>query len=122
MATTVTTRASQFLYTGRQPLDKSHQVQTYNDLKTEISPYVGLMVHVIEEHKIYVCAAINSVDLTDPNHPVYECTWRPVFNETGTEFYLTNENGQNGQPETFKISAYRDGAGVGRLRVTFPGI
>ena len=108
--TPVTTIASQFFHSKTEPLDKSLQVQTLQDLNDpeKVAPYKGKLVHVIDAKAIYICGEF------DPEHGI-AAVWRPVLADDGKAFYLTSDNN-----EVFKITATRDGGNTGRIQVTYP--
>ena len=86
-ARNITSYPNQLYLASGKPLDASLQVQTRDDLHdtTLVTPYVGKLVHVINEHKIYICAIWNTNTHTS--------TWRPFSDDTGSTLYLTSLTG-----------------------------
>ena len=107
MASEITKFTAQAFHQAYEPFDRSEQVQSRADLydKEQVVPYVGKLVHVIDEHAIYVCSSAPS-RLT--------AVWRPVLADDGTAFFVTTSDGR-----VLKIGAeFIDGQG--RITVTIP--
>ena len=108
MASSVKKYVSQAFHQSYEPFDRSQQVQTRTELFDEekVCPYIGKLVHVIDEHAIYVCSSFN--DNTGA------AVWRPVMADDGTAFFVTTSDGR-----VLKIGAeFIDGQG--RITVTIP--
>jgi len=93
------------------PLDSTSQVNDLTELNDRnfVVPYVGKMVHVKSEHKIYVCSYAPIGDTAK---------WRPLFSDDGSAFYITNVMGS--REEVFKIYVERLADGSGRIKVDYP--
>ena len=106
------TCTAQFLLSSQMPLDKTSQVANLEALNA-LPPYVGKLVHVISEGKIYLCIAVDNQTL--------QGTWTPLVKDNGTVFYIrtSNEDGSDAG-EVFEIRAKRDEHGKGRLDVVYP--
>ena len=93
---------SQYFHDTDEPLDKSSQVESLEDLNdpSKTIPFHGKLVHVINEKKIYVCDE--------------HLQWHPLFSDDGKAFFITSAQG-----EVFKITAIRDGNRTGRIQVTY---
>ena len=109
MASEITKFTAQAFHQAYEPFDRSEQVQSRADLydKEQVVPYVGKLVHVIDEHAIYVCSSAPS--------RLTAVSWRPVLADNGTALYLSTEAG-----ETFKVYVERDGVNTGRIMVDYP--
>lgn len=108
MASEITKFMAQAFHQSDEPFDRSQQVKRTSDLFDEewVIPYVGKLVHVIDEHAIYVCSSVN--DSTGAS------VWRPVMADDGTAFFVTTSDGR-----VLKIGAeFIDGQG--RITVTIP--
>ena len=68
MASEITKFMAQAFYQADEPFDRSQQVQSRTDLydTEQVLPYVGKLVHVIDEHAIYVCSSAPIALLENP--------------------------------------------------------
>ena len=83
----ITRYPNQFFHPVAEPLDSTKQVQTRADLNdfNKVVPYVGQMVHVVNDRRIYICAEVKQ-DHTG--------IWRPVIDVTGTCLFMTGADGR----------------------------